>query len=189
MFAVFDGKVGYGHSLQGALAQVFTGLPSAGQGMPSGTGAGASALVRKYWQQAEQDYASAQAALRGGNLGGYAQAIAQMKQALDNAQQAAGKGSGSASGSSPSPAPTPHPRRRRQPVTVPVAGRRQVRPGRVRRRELAASRAAGGVPGPRRKAYARWCGTSIRKAGECSYLRARAGCPGKERDWSWRLEC
>jgi hypothetical protein len=107
VFVYFDGQVGYGTSLQGALAQVFTGLPSAGQGVPSGTGAGASALVRKYLQQAEQDYASAQAALRTGNLSGYAQAIAQMKQALDNAQQAAGKGSGAASGSSPSPAPTP----------------------------------------------------------------------------------
>jgi uncharacterized membrane protein (UPF0182 family) len=107
VFVYFDGQVGYSTSLQGALAQVFTGLPSAGQGVPSGTGAGASALVRKYLQQAEQDYTTAQAALRGGNLGGYAQAIAQMKQALDNAQQAAGKGSGAASGSTPSPAPSP----------------------------------------------------------------------------------
>ncbi len=107
VFVYFDGQVGYGVSLQGALAQVFTGLPSAGQGVPSGTGAGASALVRKYLQQAEQDYTTAQAALRSGNLGGYAQAIAQMKQALDNAQQAAGKGSGAASGSTPSPAPSP----------------------------------------------------------------------------------
>ena len=103
----FDGQVGYGISLQGALAQVFTGLPSAGQGVPSGTGAGASALVRRYLQQAEQDYTTAQAALRSGNLSGYAQAITQMKQALDNAQQAAGKGSGAASGSSPSAVPTP----------------------------------------------------------------------------------
>jgi hypothetical protein len=107
VFVYFDGQVGYGTSLQGALAQVFTGLPSAGQGVPSGTGAGASALVRRYLQQAEQDYATAQAALRNGNLGAYAQAIAQMKQALDNAQQAAGKGSGAAPGSTPSPAPTP----------------------------------------------------------------------------------
>jgi uncharacterized protein len=107
VFVYFDGQVGYSTSLQGALAQVFTGLPSAGQGVPSGTGAGASALVRKYLQQAEQDYATAQTALRSGNLSGYAQAIAQMKQALDSAQQAAGKGSGAASGSSPSPAPTP----------------------------------------------------------------------------------
>jgi uncharacterized membrane protein (UPF0182 family) len=106
VFVYFDGQVGYSTSLQGALAQVFTGLPSAGQGVPSGTGAGASALVRRYLQQAEQDYTTAQAALRNGNLGAYAQAIAQMKQALDNAQQAAGKGSG-ASGSTPSPTPTP----------------------------------------------------------------------------------
>jgi uncharacterized membrane protein (UPF0182 family) len=107
VFVYFDGQVGYGTSLQGALAQVFTGLPSAGQGPPSGSGGAVSALVRRYLQQAEQDYATAQAALRNGNLGAYAQAIAQMKQALDNAQQAAGKGSGAPSGSTPSPGPTP----------------------------------------------------------------------------------
>jgi uncharacterized protein len=107
VFVFCDGQTGYGTSLQGALAQVFTGLPNVGQGVPSGTGAGASALVRRYLQQAEQDYTTAQAALRNGNLGAYAQAIAQMKQALDNAQQAAGKGSGAAPGSTPSPAPTP----------------------------------------------------------------------------------
>ena len=45
VFVYFDGQVGYGTSLQGALAQVFTGLPSAGQGVPSGTGAGGTGLL------------------------------------------------------------------------------------------------------------------------------------------------
>jgi uncharacterized protein len=105
VFVFYDGQVGYGTALQGALAQVFTGLPSAGQGPPSGSGGAVSAAVRRYLQQAEQDYATAQAALRSGSLGAYANAIAQMKQALDNAQRAAGTGSGAAAKGTPSPAP------------------------------------------------------------------------------------
>jgi len=58
VFVFFDGQVGYGTTLQGALAQVFTGLPSAGQGPPGGTGA-VNAAVRRYLQEAEQDYATA----------------------------------------------------------------------------------------------------------------------------------
>jgi hypothetical protein len=108
VFVFYDGQVGYGLSLQGALAQVFTGLPSAGQGVPSGSGA-VSAIVRKYLQQAEQDYATAQAALHSGNFTGYGQAIANMKQALDNAQQAAGAGSGAAPTPSPSSRASAHP--------------------------------------------------------------------------------
>jgi uncharacterized protein len=105
VFVFYDGQVGYGLSLQGALAQVFSGLPSVGQGPPSGSGA-VSAIVRKYLQQAEQDYATAQAALRSGNFTAYGQAIASMKQALDNAQQAAGARSGAAAGATPAPSPT-----------------------------------------------------------------------------------
>ena len=123
VFVFYDGQVGYGTSLQGALAQVFTGLPSAGQGVPSGSGGAVSAVVRKYLQQAEQDYATAQAALRSGNLGAYANAIASMKQALDNAQQAAGTGSGAAAGGTPSPSPTHARAASRQPVPIPLAGR------------------------------------------------------------------
>jgi uncharacterized protein len=106
VFVFYDGQVGYGVSLQGALAQVFSGLPSVGQGPPSSSGA-VSAIVRKYLQQAEQDYATAQAALHSGNFTAYGQAIASMKQALDNAQQAAGSGSAAARASaSPSPSPS-----------------------------------------------------------------------------------
>ena len=104
VFVYFDGQVGYGVSLQGALAQVFTGLPSAGQGVPTGGGA-VSAAVRRFLQQAEQDYATAQAALHSGDFAGYGTAIASMKQALDNAQQAARAGSGAAPGATPSPSP------------------------------------------------------------------------------------
>jgi uncharacterized protein len=108
VFVFYDGQVGYGVSLQGALAQVFSGLPSVGQGPPSGSGA-VSAIVRKYLQQAEQDYATAQAALHSGNFTGYGQAIANMKQALDNAQQAAGAGSGATPTPSPSSRASAHP--------------------------------------------------------------------------------
>jgi uncharacterized protein len=104
VFVFYDGVVGYGTSLQGALAQVFTGLPSAGQGPPSGSSGAVSALVRRYLQEAEQDYATAQTALHAGNFTAYGQAIASMKQALDNAQQAAGGGSGA----TPKPSPTSH---------------------------------------------------------------------------------
>jgi uncharacterized protein len=106
VFVFYNGVVGYGTSLQGALAQVFTGLPSAGPGVPSGGSGVVSAIVRKYLQQAEQDYATAQAALRSGDFTAYGNAIASMKQALDNAQKAAGTGSGAAAGATPSPSPS-----------------------------------------------------------------------------------
>jgi hypothetical protein len=83
---------------------VFTGLPSAGPGLPSGSGA-VSAAVRRYLQQAEQAYTTAQAALHSGDFAAYGQAIASMKQALDNAQQAARAGSGATPGATPSPSP------------------------------------------------------------------------------------
>jgi len=108
VFVFYDGQVGYGTSLQGALAQVFTGLPNAGQGVPSGPGStgAVSAAVRKYLQQAEQNYETAQAALRNGDFAAYGKAIASMKQALDKAQQAARTGSGGAPAGTPSPSPS-----------------------------------------------------------------------------------
>jgi hypothetical protein len=109
VFVYFDGQVGYGTSLQNALAQVFTGLPSAGQGVPSGPGntGAVSAAVRRFLQQAQQDYATAQDALRRGDFAAYGKAITSMKQALDNAQRAARTGSGGAPGGTPSPSPSP----------------------------------------------------------------------------------
>jgi uncharacterized membrane protein (UPF0182 family) len=105
VFIFFDGQVGYGTTLQGALAQVFTGLPSAGQGPPGGPAGAVSAAVRRFLQQAEQEYATAQAALKSGDFAAYGRAIASMKQALDNAQQAARAGSGAGPGATPSPSP------------------------------------------------------------------------------------
>jgi uncharacterized membrane protein (UPF0182 family) len=105
VFVFFDGQVGYGTSLQNALAQVFTGLPSTGPAVPGGSG-NISAAVRRDLAQAEQDYATAQAALRAGNFTAYGKAITNMKQALDNAQRAARPRSGAAAGAIPSPSPS-----------------------------------------------------------------------------------
>ena len=102
-FAFFDGQVGYGVSLQNALAQIFTGLPATGPAVPGGPST-VSAAVRRYLMQAEQDYAAAQTALHSGDLATYAQDIANMKQALDNAQRAAG--GSPAPGATPAPTPS-----------------------------------------------------------------------------------
>jgi uncharacterized protein len=107
VFVFFDGNVGYGPTLQNALGQVFAGLPSSTTPSVSGGSATVGAAVRKYLQQAEQDYATAQAALHSGNFAAYGTAMASMKQALDNAQRAAGAGSAAARGARPSPAATP----------------------------------------------------------------------------------
>ena len=121
VFVFFDGQVGYGPTLQNALGQVFAGLPSSiGPTVPSGP-ATVSAAVRRYLQQAEQDYTAAQAALHSGNFSGYGTAIASMKQALDNAQRAAGTGS-AARGRPPRRPPPPTPARPR-PASACSAGR------------------------------------------------------------------
>jgi uncharacterized protein len=115
VFVFFDGQVGYAPTLQNALGQVFAGLPSStAPPVPSGP-ATVSAAVRRYLQQAEQDYATAQAALHSGNFAAYGTAIASMKQALDNAQHAAGAKSAAAGGAGPSPAPTSTPSARASP--------------------------------------------------------------------------
>ena len=108
VFAYYGGQpdpVGYGPTLAGALAQVFTGLPATSPGIPSGQGT-ISAAVRMYLQQAEAAYAQAQTALRNGDFTAYGQAIASMKQALDNAQRAAQKAAGTTASPLPSPVPT-----------------------------------------------------------------------------------
>lgn len=104
----FGGQVGYGASLADALAQVFTGLPTTSPGISGGSGT-VSAAVRMYLQQAEQAYAQAQAALRSGDFSSYGQAIARLKQALDNAQKAAQRAAGAAPSPAPSPTVTPSP--------------------------------------------------------------------------------
>jgi uncharacterized membrane protein (UPF0182 family) len=99
--------VGYAPTLSGALAQLFTGAPApsvSGTGGPP-SGAAASGLVRADLKLAQQDYATAQAALRNGDFAAYGQAIAAMEQELQKAQRAAGAGGKP----SPSPAATPTP--------------------------------------------------------------------------------
>jgi uncharacterized membrane protein (UPF0182 family) len=104
-FAFYGGQpspVGYGPTLADALSQVFTGLPATGPAISGGQGT-ISVQVRTFLQQAEQAYAQAQTALRDGDFTAYGQAIATMKQALDNAQRAAQRGTGTV----PAPAPSP----------------------------------------------------------------------------------
>jgi len=109
MLAYYNGQVGYGATLAGALAQVFGSAPaqpSPGSGPPStGHGAPANATVLKYLQQAEAYYSAAQAALKSGDFATYGRDLALMKAALDNARNAA-QGSPSPS---PSRASTPSP--------------------------------------------------------------------------------
>jgi hypothetical protein len=110
--ASFDGNVGFGPTLADALSQVIPGLSpssggsssSSGSGSSSGPGAGsASATVRGHLAQAESDYAQAQAALKQGDLAGYAKDISAMKKALDQAQQAAKAKPSPSAKASPSP--------------------------------------------------------------------------------------
>jgi uncharacterized membrane protein (UPF0182 family) len=109
------GQVGFADTLVGALAQVFGSVsqPSTGPTGPGTGGGHVSAVVLQFLLQAEQDYKQAQTALRSGDLALYAQDIAKMKTALDQAKNAAQPTSGGAPGkhvgSSPSPTPSPSP--------------------------------------------------------------------------------
>jgi uncharacterized membrane protein (UPF0182 family) len=107
-----NGQVAIGPTLQDALNLIFSGVAvggsggSSGSGTGSGSGSGAgsvSAAVRGDLQQAEADYAKAQAALKSGDFASYGKYTALMKQALDQAQQA------SQGHPSPSPRATPSP--------------------------------------------------------------------------------
>jgi uncharacterized membrane protein (UPF0182 family) len=89
----YDGQVGFAKNLQGALAQVFTGIPSkpATSTPPTTkpTSPKANATVLKFLRQAETFYGDAQKALKSGNLAAYGRDIAKVKGALDKAKQAA----------------------------------------------------------------------------------------------------
>jgi uncharacterized membrane protein (UPF0182 family) len=110
----FGGNVGFAPTLQAALSQVVPGLaaPSGGSagngsgGSGSGPG-GASAAVRGYLQQAEADYAKAQAALKRGDFASYGRYNALMKKALDQAQQAAKANSAQPGSGSAAPSASP----------------------------------------------------------------------------------
>jgi len=114
IFTFYNGQVGYANTLSASLAQLFGNLSGQGQGGTRGGSGGGhvSAAVQADLQLAEKYYAQAQAALRGGNLALYAQDIAKVKSALDQAQQAAkspasGPGKHPSSSSSPTPSPSP----------------------------------------------------------------------------------
>nr|MDQ2875458.1 UPF0182 family protein [Actinomycetota bacterium] len=88
VFTYYNGSVGYAPTLAASLAQVF-GAGGAAPGQSSPSGQPGSTLQRDL-QQAQADYAQAQAALRNGDLGTYAADVAKMDAALSAAQKAAG---------------------------------------------------------------------------------------------------
>jgi uncharacterized protein len=110
MLVYYDGQVGYGTTLQKALADVFGTAPSStspGSSPPSSSHPqSTNPTVLKYLQQAESYYSQAQAALKSGNFALYGTDLAQMKKALDEATAAA-QGSGKAATPSPSPSASP----------------------------------------------------------------------------------
>ncbi|HKB30110.1 MAG TPA: UPF0182 family protein [Streptosporangiaceae bacterium] len=104
VFVSFNGAIGYGATLQAALSQVFSGLPSqpaspSAPSVPSVNGQ-LSAAVRGFLAQAESHYQAAQQALKRGDFATYGQQLQLMKQALDQANSAAQQTV------KPSPAPT-----------------------------------------------------------------------------------
>jgi uncharacterized protein len=109
----FDGNVGFGPTLQNALSQVIPGLGGSGSASSGGSGNGGtsqgsvSAAVRSYLAQAESDYTKAEAALKQGDLTGYAKYIAKMKAALDQAQRAAQPHPATTGRATPSPSASP----------------------------------------------------------------------------------
>jgi len=114
VFAFYAGHpVGYGGSLQEALAQVFTGTTGPAASSGGGSGGSVNAQVIAALKQAQQFYAQAQAALRNGDLAAYAQDIAKMEEQISNAQAAARAGHGATTSPKPSPGatatPTPSP--------------------------------------------------------------------------------
>jgi len=106
----YSGRIGYAKTLQAALAQVFTGIPSQpGTGGNQGTGPGGtkvSPTVLKFLQQAESFYSQAQQALKRGDFSAYGRDIGKMKAALDKAKQAAQGGSPTAKKPSATPSPS-----------------------------------------------------------------------------------
>jgi uncharacterized membrane protein (UPF0182 family) len=110
IFTFFNGSpnVGFAATLPGSLAQSLGNAapPSTGGGPPT-SGGHLSAVVLGFLAQAEKFYNEAQAALGANppNFTLYGQDIAQMKKALDEAQQAA-TGGKAKSGTSPSPSPS-----------------------------------------------------------------------------------
>ena len=185
VFVFFDGQVGYGLSLQGALAQVFTGLPSAGAGRAQRHGRGGQ-------RARPQVPAAGRAGLHhgAGRPAGRQPGRLCPGHRADEAgarQRPAGRREGIGRGLREHPVarPQPHPYRRSQPVPVPVTSRSEVRarPGSPAGAALLPGRAAG-ARGPRWKAYARWWGlppgmlvsAGIRVPGPGARERSETGC-------------
>ncbi|MGO9078778.1 MAG: UPF0182 family protein [Streptosporangiaceae bacterium] len=112
VFAYYNGQVGYAATLQAALNQVFAAqgvsTPAPGQGTGTGTGTVSAAALRDI-EQAQHDYALAQAALRSGNFAAYGRFLSLEQAALASARQAAAGSPGrkAAASSSPSARPSP----------------------------------------------------------------------------------
>jgi hypothetical protein len=101
------GQVGFGDTLAQSLAQVFGSAGPSPSSGPGSTGGQVNAAVLGFLAQAERFYSQAQAALHTGNLGLYYQDILKMKNALDQAQQAAKPPKKTTSPSTPvAPSPT-----------------------------------------------------------------------------------
>jgi uncharacterized membrane protein (UPF0182 family) len=112
VFTYFDGQTGYEPTLAASLADLFGSLgqpPTTGP--PTGPPGGqVNAQVLQFLQQADKFYAQAQAELKAGRLDLYYQDILKMKNALDEARNAA-KSSKTGQRGSPSPTPSPSPTR------------------------------------------------------------------------------
>jgi len=111
VFTYYDGQVGFASTLSAALAQAFGSAAPPGSS-PSPTSPGqVSAVVLGYLAQAQKFYTQAEAALHDNppNFTLYGQDIAKMKNALDQAQQAAKGTSSHKASSQPSPSPTASP--------------------------------------------------------------------------------
>jgi uncharacterized membrane protein (UPF0182 family) len=112
VFTFFNGtgKVGFADTLVGSLAQSLgNAAPTSPGGGPTASGGHLSAIVLGLLAQAEKFYNQAQAALHANppNFTLYGQDIAKMKNALDQAQQAARPAKSGGTGKSPSPSPSP----------------------------------------------------------------------------------
>jgi len=107
-YGVGGGQVGFGDTLAESLAQVFGGAGQAPSAPSGPSGGHVSAQVLQFLQQADKDYAQAQADLRRGRLDLYYQEIKAMKAALDQAKAAAQSGKSGQHGS-PSPSPSASP--------------------------------------------------------------------------------
>ncbi len=107
VFVSFNGPIGYAATLQAALGQVFSGLPSQPTGVGTGSASGQlSAAVRGFLSQAESHYQAAQQALKQGDFATYGQQLQLMKQALDEANRAAQQSAKPGAAPTPTPSPT-----------------------------------------------------------------------------------